>query len=803
MAASSFALSWIWLFLLSGAGAVPMGGSPLPADPVLSAIAPEECLLYAAYAGQQAASAESSNQTEQLFAEPQVQRFFAEVESQVMKAVRKNVGPAPQQQALLQNLPPLLTLLVTRPSALYVEEVSPAPGGVTVEAGVVISAGDQRAAVEKAVANLLAAAGPQAPQFVEESLAGLTWRRAALPPQAPPLRWAWKGNYLLLAVGPQTPAKLVERMEGDAPQWLDKGRAAHREVERELSFMRLDVAGILNRVQPIVAQQNPEAWPIAERLGLTSIRELTARNGYDGSGCISSTLLNTGGQRPGVLALMPHEPLQEQDLAPVPRDALLAMAVRLNPSQLWDDVMGMVVQFHPEAEAEADRGLMDVKNRVGIDVRKDIVDSLGDAWIVYLPGGDLMSSWLNAAVAVRVKDPQRLDRAMTKLCVMARTAVPEDEAALVESRVGNHTLYTVQFLRNPAPISPAWCVSDEWFVAGLLPQAVRSVVERQPAESLAAAPSVAAALSAEGGAAVLGYQDTQRLVQSFYPWLQAFAQMAAGQLRKEGIEIDPSIVPTMDVIARHMRPSVSTWSFDGDGFRSVARGSLPTGGGPAAVGFGTGLLLPAVQAARDAARWQADLNNMKQISLGILNYESAFRTMPQDIVAEDGTPLLSWRVAILPFVEEQALYEQLRRDEPWNSPHNAQVLAAAGTPAVYQSNSDPSPPGTTRFLGLKGPGTIFEGARKLTFAGIRDGTSQTVAFVQVEPGAAIEWAKPADLPFDPAQPKRGLSDPRGFAAAWCDGSVRRVAATIADEVLVKLSTRAGGELIEWDSIPSP
>ena len=95
----------------------------------------------------------------------------------------------------------------------------------------------------------------------------------------------------------------------------------------------------------------------------------------------------------------------------------------------------------------------------------------------------------------------------------------------------------------------------------------------------------------------------------------------------------------------------------------------------AIIGVLVALLLPAVQAAREAARRNASLNNMKQLVVSMLNYESERKFLPtQAIYDDDESPLLSWRVAVLPYLGEQALYDRFLLDEPWDSPHNIQLL---------------------------------------------------------------------------------------------------------------------------------
>ena len=93
-------------------------------------------------------------------------------------------------------------------------------------------------------------------------------------------------------------------------------------------------------------------------------------------------------------------------------------------------------------------------------------------------------------------------------------------------------------------------------------------------------------------------------------------------------------------------------------------------------------------------------NNLKQTALAIHNYHAAYKQLPEDIKAPDGTPLLSWRVAILPFIEQAALYEQFHLDEPWDSPHNLKLLN--GMPPVYRHPRNDHASGNNRLSASSG-----------------------------------------------------------------------------------------------------
>ena len=210
-----------------------------------------------------------------------------------------------------------------------------------------------------------------------------------------------------------------------------------------------------------------------------------------------------------------------------------------------------------------------------------------------------------------------------------------------------------------------------------------------------------------------------------------------------------------------------------------------------------GMLLPAVQQVRAAARRTSSMNNTRQMMLASLNYESAYGHFPaQASYDKKGKPLLSWRVHVLPFIEQKELYDQFHLDEPWNSPHNRKLIDKM--PPTYRSPSSGAPNGKTVYLGVSGEGMIFDGANKRTFADIPDGSSNTVFMVEANDEMAVEWTKPQDFEVDPRNPMRGLgrTQPGGFIATMTDGSVQFMSSNLDPKEWLKFLTIGGGEAIQ-------
>ena len=167
-------------------------------------------------------------------------------------------------------------------------------------------------------------------------------------------------------------------------------------------------------------------------------------------------------------------------------------------------------------------------------------------------------------------------------------------------------------------------------------------------------------------------------------------------------------------------------------------------GGAGVIGILVALLLPATEAAREAARRVSCTNNLKQIALAIHNYATANKCFPPAFIADkDGKPMHSWRVLLLPYLGEEELYRQYRFDEPWDSPHN-QVLAAQ-MPRVYHCPSDPKTDSTeTSYAMLVGPHAISDGPTGRGFGDIKDGFSYTIMVVEAA-GVGINWLEPQDI----------------------------------------------------------
>ena len=139
------------------------------------------------------------------------------------------------------------------------------------------------------------------------------------------------------------------------------------------------------------------------------------------------------------------------------------------------------------------------------------------------------------------------------------------------------------------------------------------------------------------------------------------------------------------------------------------------------------LIDSASRPARQAAIRSQCVNNEKQIGLAIHNYIARHDSFPPAYTRDKaGKPLLSWRVLILPYIEQDALYKEFHLDESWDSPHNRALISKM--PATYRcpgESGELAGQGKTRYLAPRGKATIFGGSDPVKLRDVTDGTSNT------------------------------------------------------------------------------
>jgi hypothetical protein len=225
------------------------------------------------------------------------------------------------------------------------------------------------------------------------------------------------------------------------------------------------------------------------------------------------------------------------------------------------------------------------------------------------------------------------------------------------------------------------------------------------------------------------------------------------------------------------------------------------------VGMAGAWLVGAVREARNAAIASQAHSPLNQLTLAFHNYHDVYGCLPPAYIAdEDGTPLHSWRVLILPYIDGKDLYDAYDFSEPWNGPNNSRL--AHRMSQIFHCPSEPKSDSLTNYVVIVGEDTPFPGARSTSFEDFRDGMGNTILLAEIA-NSDISWLEPRDLNAaemsfrvnDPDKPSISSSRRKGPYVTFANGiRCYWVSDSLRPETLKALTTIAGGEEIAMANV---
>jgi len=580
------------IILLGLGGGLPLGVPPADEVPLMANVAPEECVFYVTWAGAAEPDPNSPNRTEQLVAEPEVQFLVQEVirqieNSLIQTAQREEPAVAP----LVKDVSAWIQTLLKSPTAAFISEVKmTGEGPPEIRGGLVVRVGEDAAKLKAALE------GYQArflPPGIAQALpvVGDTWYRLKFDPEAPEITWGVRHNYLIMGIGEGSVEAIWTQAASPPPKWLTDLRE-QLPVDRVSSVTYVNVEKLTEMFIPMIRDRDFQAfWPAS---GLDKITSLASVTGLDEEGFVSKTLVGIEGEPTGLLSFVDAKPLTADDLAPIPADATLALAARVNAEAIFDTIADMVGRTSPHDRQEMDEGIAQMEQEFGIDLRNDILKAVGDTVCVYNSPheGGLVFTGLTAVIPV--KDHAALSAAHEKLIALAKAEMKRAEERYLEM-AEEHGFYwrpqprieefefagqKIYFLniRGEVPFAPAWCLTETELIGALFPQNIKAYLSRgEDIESIAVVPEVAGVFEGGSGPVALAYADTPKLFDLVYPLVPFVAQVVFGELAREGIDINVSILPSAKSIRKHLRPDVVVLRRNAAGIELTGRQSLPGG----------------------------------------------------------------------------------------------------------------------------------------------------------------------------------------------------------------------------------
>ena len=789
----------IMLIGLGGGSGLPLGVPPEPEKPLMAAVAPEECLFYTTWSAMAQPDPASQNQTEQLLAEPEVQHMVSEIERHISEGVTKVAQKeTPESLPLFKEAVGMVKTFLTSSVAMFVTKVEMGPEGPKVEAGLLVCTEEKTAKIRASLEAYQALFLRGKVESIQ--INGKTWHRIKLAKEAPEITWGTLGKYIIVGVGENAVEGIVARSKQQPPKWLADLRE-QLPVERCSTVSYINVKGIIAVAMPMAGPASGKITSVLGALGLDSVTAISSVTGMEGEGFLSKSLLAIDGQPRGVLELLAATPLTAADLAPIPADATIAIALRADLDTVLQKGLAIIGEIEPRAKDEFAMGISQGEKALGVSLRDDVLKPLGDVWCVYnspAEGGLLITG---LTVVAQVEDHEKLLAVQQKLLILARTAMDQPRSSrrpgprIRQFEFKGQTICFFDARDNDFVLAPAWCLTEKELIVATFPQNIKAYLSRgEKHRSLAEVPAVAEALKSGSGPVMLSYIDTQEVFDMVYPLVPMLGQVILSELAKEGIDVDISILPSAPAIRKHLRPGVSTVRLTPAGIEATSTQTLPGGSVVSVLPIIAGVGLPAVTSARSSARRAMSMNNLKQMTIAMMTYEADNRKFPAAYsVDKDGKPLLSWRVHLLPYLGPKGLYEKFKLDESWNSEHNRKLLPQM--PKIYESQDWSNGPGMTHYMTIRGEKTAFPGKNGLRLADMKDGSSYTIMIVEAE--EQVPWTAPLDHEYDAKNPAEGLVNSRrnGFIAAFCDGSVRLIPHHVDPEKLNAMFTRDGRETV--------
>ena len=776
-------------------------------------VAPQECLIFSAWDGFEPAEPGSQNQAKLLMSEPEIQRSLAEISDRISRlslfAMRNE--PALKRRAVRDLVPRVLETLFSKPGTFFVESLEvEGVENVAVSAGLAFKCGADAEKMLDQLENLFEGVVG----FRVAPFSGGTTYEVLLPesPMKSPLYVGVNKDMLLIGCGQRAmQGMLAASASGPAtpaPDWLV---ALKQELptEETISMSYLNLQAAYQFVLKSMGNEAEDVRRFAQVLGLDQVTTLTMASSYDATGIESQARLSWTGEPSGVLAMVGQQALNKKSLEQLPADTLFATSFSLDLETAFDQSLEMASQLFPESNGEIENGIEEFRNMTGFDFRRQVLQNLGSTWTLFNGAGDGLGSGM--ILTVDLKDSDRMQQTLLQVSGMLQgAAINEEIPVLVPRDRGEHTVFTLRVPNVPMPVAPSLVIHEDHLFVSLYPQVTVPYTEPSMQDDKL---DVASLIDLDESVIGFSYVDVRRQYELLYTYATMGHSMMSELINETDAGPDAEFIsnafqdvpiPSLRSVYRHVEPTISVLKKDSQAFHSTTHQTVPSVNLAVTTPIAAGLLLPAVQAARTAARRMQSQNNLKEIQLAILNYESAYKSFPAAYsVDEDGSPLLSWRVYILPFLGYTPLYQRFHLDEPWDSEHNIKLLEEM--PEVFRAPESRAAVGETVYLGNGGENGVLvsgqnkfvpRGMRGLRISSITDGTSNTISVVEASDELAVAWTKPVEFVPEEGEYWKlfGMYD-AGINAVFVDGSVHLLNEFIDEEVLSNLFSRNDGNAV--------
>lgn len=626
------------------------------------------------------------------------------------------------------------------------------------------------------------------------------------------LYWIYYESYLIMGLNRESVQNTCSRMIlGNEPSWLHTIKEKNYLMGRS-SLIHLNVQSLVHVVTRLIPDDKTaelnHKYAFLSFSGLSDVKSATFTTGFTADGTRCRAFLGVEPTHgPNLLQEITCGKLMLDDLKHVPNDVLLALAYKCQPLSSFIRLQNELDQFRIVQDAYRNFPALPEMNIM------DFLECL-DGSLVLFSAAEPSAEYTTVTLGLKNTDSANLF--IKKLTDKIAAQDTSGKFKIYEYK--GFTAYPLMTLQNDFIRPYMALVKDKLVLTTSRTQFKRYVNHisdmKNPDNSSAVLTDVPMMKDTfkKDAPFAMEYLNLKSMFETFYPLVRAGVALASTQWKDaSGKQILPAnLLPDFSVFEPYLGVEISTVTRTEEGILMQRHSPWPGDQLGTAMVAGTvaaAWLAPARAAQNQVFIEQKSIANIKQILSAMIKYEDLHERLPAAYtITLDRKPLLSWRVYMLPYLGQQDLYEQFKKDEPWDSPHNKALIKKM--PDIFRSpdSSWSVTDGRTRYLTVRHPLSLFPPAtaenqgRGKKIHGILDGVSNTVALVEADDRSAVIWTQPDDLIYvNDVFPADKLKS-RGTIAliGLADGTVQRIPLRILKDIFKDLVITNDGKNVQWN-----
>jgi hypothetical protein len=412
-------------------------------------------------------------------------------------------------------------------------------------------------------------------EIKEKKIAGRTVACVELP--FVNLAWWVAGKHAVLALSTDKPEAVVKnRPSGSRPplteQALFQRVAAFKKFETNARAF-VDVAALVQ----VGAKSRKGVAKLLDDLGVMELRSLVLYSGFEGRSERGLIEFDMPVRRKGLLTLLGGKPFQLSDVPPLPPDVVAWSMSNLDTAALYDTAYKAAEQIvgliSPDDLPKVKEFAKQAKRLLGVDLRKDLLGSLGERFVSYTSPGDGLL-FFGMTVLVQVKDAEKLEAALEQI-IKNLGAASGTRVRIKKRDYRGVILREIYVQERGFFFVPTYAIHKNWLALSWYPQSVQAFVQRSEGELAAWKPSeqTKSLLSKLPQKFVsISYSDPRPSVK----FLLSIAPLIAGTVSNfnPGLNFEVGSLPPTQEVTKHLFPNIAVTCDDGKTLRQESLDSL-------------------------------------------------------------------------------------------------------------------------------------------------------------------------------------------------------------------------------------